>query len=477
MIPPEKSRPPLGDSRDWLAILRGWPVLLLVSAAAAGVAWIYVSVIPPVYESEVRVVLQNLGLGIDKLNTSKGYMYEKQFLATQAEVIKSPNMIARSLKSLPLPPPPATPPEPGKESDPVAAIAESLRVTPLAGTDIVRIVYQNSNPAEATARLQSIVESYREYLRQSEQTSASQAGELLKQRTVELTDSIRQLEQELARARAANDSAAAGDTANDSPLLKELVNRWVNTQTELAAANFDLRDLETGRSDSRRETPAQQSLVELDRQRIAARSQALEAARIFGPSHPERKALDERLASLESDYKTLESRAAVEVRTDKGRLAEQESSLQKLMRTENDRLREANGGRLETERLTAEITRVKLLHSATATTLESVLLADKTLAEGRGSVVVDVLDKFQIPEEPIWPKKIPLTVAAALLGALAAACGLVLIDRWVHPDGPTDRPLAGEIVEPQDEFLNDEEYLRQKEEFLRQEVPKDFVSC
>lgn len=411
--------PGLAELVEWREIARRWPFIAAAAAAAALMAALYLAFAAPVYEAETRVVIQNIGLDLASRHT--GTLYDKEFLSTQAEVISSPATISRSLENLP----PLL--ESSQGNDPVTAISEKLRVSPLANTDIVRVTFQHSDPEHAVERLKSIIESYRAHLQATEQDSTSSSVELLTRRSSELETQITEMQVRLRTAQ--NASIALGTEDNSragSPLLQQLLTRWAVVQSQLASIESSIVAdgplLATSIDEFSPE--GAHELQQLQDELTLARVQVEELSRIYGPVHPERIAAEQRLASLTSQLQTREAELRSSLTAHESRVKHERDLLNELLAREQSRLEDVADARLEEQQLLADLSRMQELHTSTVQTLEALRLADRTIAEGRGSIRVEVLDAFVVPTEPIWPLPGPLLAMATILGALL---GLVVM--------------------------------------------------
>src|SRR5262249_10769006 len=115
-------------------------------------------------------------------------------------------------------------------------LAEHMQVNLLAGTDIVRTTFEHRDPQYAAQRLKSVIDSYKEHARSVEQSSTSQSVELLTKREQELHGQLQSLQQRSVKLRSEGLGVPAGATTDESPLLKELTNRWIVVESQLAAA-------------------------------------------------------------------------------------------------------------------------------------------------------------------------------------------------------------------------------------------------
>lgn len=405
-----------------LALLRRWWRLLGGCAVCGGLlAGLYLLAAAPAYRAEVRVVIQNLGLTADVLGNKP--TYDKEFLSTQAEVIRSPAVLQRSLETLP-PHPQDKPKDP---PNPVADLAEALQISLLAGTDIVRITFEHSDPDYAARRLKSIIDSYKDYARTVEQSSTSQSVALLTRREQELQEQLQSMQQRSLNLRSEAAAVPTGPLADDSPMLRELTNRWVAVEAELASADAKLSG-PAGSTAHLLDFPAARELADLENQAVAARVDAARAEQIYGPSHPERIAARRRADDLEREVEVRRGQIASGLRAVRDALGREREQLQALIARETDRLQGANSARLQQEQLQREIGQLTEIHASTAKALEAIRLADRTLATGRTSISIDVLDEFTPPREAVWPKPVPLVSAAVVLGLLLGMAVAIVIE-------------------------------------------------
>lgn len=429
------------------ALLKCWWPQIIGCAVAGGVlAGVYLLAASPAYRAEVRVVIQNLGLNADASGNKP--TYDKEFLSTQAEVIRSPATLQRSLETLPMHPldKPKDPP------DPIADLAEALQVNLLAGTDIVRITFEHFDPDYAAKRLQSVIESYKQHARSVEQSSTSQSVELLTQRERELQEQLQSLQQRSLSLRTETAAVAAGSAMDDSPMLRELTNRWVTVEAELAAANAKL-DGPSGAAALWVDFPAARELADLENQAVAARVDAAKHEQIYGSSHPERIAARNRADDLSREVESRRDQISSGLRAVRDSLGRQRDQLQALIARETERLQSANSARLQQEQLQREMAQLTEIHASTAKALEAIRLADRSLATGRTSMLIDVLDEFTPPREAIWPKPAPLLAAAVLLGLLLGVAMAVVVEARSRT---ADAAIAAEQRDADCEFIPSE---------------------
>lgn len=424
MADKSSSNSSLSEFLDWKLFRQYWYLVALSTLFAVSLAVVYLAVTKPIYEAQVRIVVQNLGLGLESSNLSK--TYDKEFLATQSEVIRSPATLTRSLEELPEI---ADPAKPKSQSELVGAIAEALRVNPLAKTDIIKLTYQHSNPHQATARLESIIKCYQEHLRELEKSSSSRSVVLLEQRKSELEKDIAQLQQNLKLISTNTNSESSDVDTQSNSMMEVLTRRLIEIQSEIASYKVQLDLLQESRNSGRPQVHPSDSVVlkEVERNLNAGRTDLAEASQIYGPSHPQRLSIEERVRVLEYAHANEFVALQVKLQASLKRFEMEERSLRQLISDENIRLKTAHEIQGDEEQLQAKLTQVSELHASIAETLQSMKLANQSLANGDGSIVVSLLDEFVVPRESIWPKPVPIYVISIVMGFMAGvACLLCL---------------------------------------------------
>lgn len=398
---------------------------------------LYVLLAEPVYEAQVRVLIQQRGLPFDG---QKAKIYDREFLSTQAEVMRSPLTIARAFESLPA----SVVPESDAE-DPVAAAVKALRVSPLANTDIVKVTYQDSDPQRAVELLHAIVESYHSQLRETEQDSAGQSLSLLTQREESLRRELQSLEEEYAALRA--DSPVVGERGESlslaSAAVRDLAARLAETrsrkwrlETALTSVDTSSPPIQADRilpAITMGDPVAARTLDQLRQSLWQARSQLEEARRIYGPQHSGLQVEEQRVAALQAQLSEQAAGALASLRQQMELIEVEQHGLRTLYEEEHQNLKALDDYLVQEHRLLASIEPTRQLHEATLSLLQNLQLTDQALARGTASIYVRVLDASVAPEKPIWPPAVPLLAVSGLMGLLLGIIGVVLTERLPIP--------------------------------------------
>ncbi len=129
---------------------KGLLFVSLVLTLAIGAA--YLEFATPIYEVRARLLVQKQGVHLDPARPWD--FSDPDFLATQAQILRSPVIVREALASADYPPPQ----EP--QTDPVVAIIESLTVDPVRGTNVLSLSFRTPHPQPGTTLVEQLIEKY-----------------------------------------------------------------------------------------------------------------------------------------------------------------------------------------------------------------------------------------------------------------------------------------------------------------------------
>lgn len=418
--------------------------IALVGVLSGVLGFVYTQVTEPVYEAEVRVLIEKRGLNLDGDSNAKE---DREFLNTQAEVIRSPLILTQSLEEVSA--------YADGSSEELGKLVKNLRVTPLAKTDIVRVTYQHQDAAHAVERLRSVVESYRRHVRESEHSVSTETLTLLTQREQQLNSQVKALQAKLKRLRlnapwvGDSNEALYGERQGLRRLeeqlalvvtqltgLDGLVDSNDNSSTELVAhaAAADNPTLE-------------RELAGLRTELAQAQGQLADAREHYRDGHPMLRAARQRAEATQEQLDALQASAAEQLIAKLKIAQAQRAELEARIDSERERLQSYNNQLLEEQALVEELARLEQLRSINVATLESLQLSEQAIAEGRASVFVQVIDDYAVADEPLWPMTLPITGASVMVGLLLA-CSAVVIRNYrlfLTPQSAASIPPASTV--------------------------------
>jgi uncharacterized protein involved in exopolysaccharide biosynthesis len=441
-------------------VWRGKWHVIGVTLLAGFLGGVFLAVVQPTYEIQARLLVEQRGMPLEQVSADpRG---NKEFVATQAEVVRSPAVVGRAVESHALQAPDAP------ETDPVTAILEELHVAPVLGTNVLSVQYVSIDPEHAQKTVQGIIESYRAYLHEHEEDSQIEAIELLTKSEKELRMDLAQRERDYIKLR--EQSPLLGGQGRDavdvqisqvtqlgqtlhsvtsrrlelSNLLDAMreANRVADTRVADRAQYVAMRTASSEGRSTLNVQPAsfttegliprftQQTqapdLVAIQQELSRARTQLQQLSSEYGSRHPsvrsaeaQAKAWNDRLAEfLRSAPATLEQELAA--------LARQERQLQELYDAELKKAKSVDSYLIREQQALDGITRVQAMHSSLLQQLQHWQLTEQAIADGRSRITFRVLEEPVAAEEPAWPKpKLVLAVSLAL--GLCAGLALVFV--------------------------------------------------
>ncbi len=196
-LPP---RPIVSASVIW----RGKWFIFACMVASLGTAAAYLHHAKPVFEAEARLLVRQKGLQFDR---ESSFLKDRQFLATEAEILRSEAVLERALQL-------ASPKLPdGYSGDPMTLVLDSLTVTPSPVADVLTVSYRSHSEQDTVAVLRAALDSYQEALHQSEGDDYVSTAKVLAQREQSLRDELKQLQNQYALLRAGSPLVGQGREA------------------------------------------------------------------------------------------------------------------------------------------------------------------------------------------------------------------------------------------------------------------------
>ena len=467
--PTERSMELLDISILWRR--KGTITLSVLTCVALGL--VYLQQATPVFEGEARVLVQQQ----DPLNSSRRVRSDEEFLATQAEIIRSPVIIAKALETVKIDLPQ------GSKLDPVVFVLNALRVTPIQKTNVLKVSFRGPDREQADRLVTTIISRYSDYLKSTEAVRTSDSLKLMRQSEENLRSQLAALQQKheqlrqespqigqghdamtipMARLRGIGDqlaqtsgrrmdlenrlrvsaslsklpetpatlrkadSAALGGTvlaeasASDAAPLKAAYAFTPSESSSAPAAVISLHD---------QTTVATADPARIQEQLWKAKSQALDLAQVYGPRHPEVRALDQQIAAWEkrlADSQT-NTTAAIAVELEALKFAEQD--LSDRYQKEMNATRALDTFIFREQQIIDKIHRVEAAHKTTLEAATQMGMAAQALDGGEGSILVRVLESPELVENMVWPIPIQFIGLCAVIGFLGSSILLVLFQR------------------------------------------------
>ncbi|WP_164100515.1 GumC family protein [Candidatus Laterigemmans baculatus] len=462
---------------------KGWIAASLAVSLSLGAAYFVRA--ERLYQVSARLLVETQGLPMAAAPEQR----EKEFLATQAEIIGSSAVVAPAAEAVRWPTPLAP------DASPTRALLAALDVHPVMGTHVISVAYRSHDIPHALAAVEGVIGSYRRYLQQSEQDSSLETLRLLAASEKELRGELQNLESSYRELRKASPVTGNGKNGADVQLmlvqqlgqkLTDMRNHRVELENQLEATQS--WELARRESLARRETPAELAphalapdalaphalaphalasyalpvppprstaserlitatmltqMTQIDSTELHALQAQLSEAELreqelaerFGHKHAELRAVREQVRALNAAlHDSLEAAPEI-LQRQLTAVQASEQRLSELYAVEQSKAKEIDAYLLQEQQARDQIARVHLLHDSLLTQLRQTELASQAVSEGRSGVKVTVLEAPTAPSSPLWPSPLILGLVCTAVG-LALAGGLILFAEYRRPTFP-----------------------------------------
>lgn len=470
----------------------------LALSLAAGVT--YLQRATPLYSVGARVLLQCAPGSLDVDTPAR---VDPRFVATQAEIIRSPAVVERAMRAAATAGPPgAATTDAADFSVAVEQAVHALNVVPVGSTSVLQISLRGASAPELVHLVGAIIDSYVSFTNEMQHGDYSETLRLLTEREATLRDELGQLESRFEEMRAGNELFGEGKEAFavHRTLLEGISQRLSETRIHRIDAENQLRGLAQARPwptavdtvalthpprqeagavreparvrttstvssahiATSAERDAQLAAVPLAtrpapdgngpqpaapaqlpgavaaidevtiQQRIwDAESRALDLGKVYGPQHPEMRAVQQQITLWKQILEDVRQEAPRAMAGSLEVLTSTERYLDKQYAQAFADLKSLDLALLQEQRAMENIRRVQAIHHATLEQIEGLKLTSQALADGRPLVTVRKLDGPEPVTELVWPRTSQVLALTSLVGLLCGFVVLVAVDHRV----------------------------------------------
>ncbi len=439
-----------------------WYIAICVVAAVA-CGTVYLRYTAPIYDVTARVLVKQERLSVTE---DRPLRHDARFLATQAEIIRSPLIVRRSLRS------PESPFPDEMRDEAIDEILAYLQVTPLEGTSVIKIGFRDATPDNAVWLVESLIESYEQYTKESQPGTFSETLRLVMRREDKMRTRLEEAEQAYQTLRNQSPWVGQGKEAIALHLsmvrqlgdkLSDARNHRVDLENQLAAKNWlpqphlaweaismvaytapqstddsngqveeNVDPASRNRSEQlvpkKRENPqfgerllgdASPGAGDLDglrNQLWDAKTRAKELEQIYGAKHPELCAVREQITMWEELIRESEKAESDAIVLEYAAAKGTEGHLSELYDGELEKVKNLDVYLVEEEQARENIQRFQDLHKAALAKLSEWEITNQSIEEGQVIVTVRVLDGEQLMPLKIWPRVSLLFCVCIMIG-------------------------------------------------------------
>lgn len=395
------------------AVRRRRKMLAAGWAAGVGLALLVVLFSSPLYPVAAQVVLERHEVSSASIDNSTGSA-GSTFVATQAEIMKSPSVLGAALASLP------RAPHLDEDDDALADAAEAVEASPVSGTQVVALGYLGPDADYGVRLLDAIVEAYRRVLQDGEQATQERSLQAKQAELEVLASEARDVE---ARIEALRDRHQVLGSAEDAASAQAQVLREHAAQlSEARRQRITLENrLATGGEQLAILDPAVRPLQE---QLWQAEAELARVKLTLKSKHPAVEAARQRVNALRGQLQASSLATPEALKRDIEAARGLEEQLEATYLRERDRMAQIERFRREEELLTTELARIRSMSDERRRALLDQRLVTRLAESGEVGVTARVIQAPRPPEGPAWPRpKLLLALGSVLglAGGLAAA--------------------------------------------------------
>lgn len=462
------------DLREQLRLLqkRIWWIVGSVAVTLA-LASTYLFLTPPIYAATASIIIEFqsprvLGEESQVVDfAGSDYWSNKEFLETQYKVLSSREVLQRVVEKKGLERDaeflglakvrdPERLAERLERADAVAILQKRMRVEPVKNSQLTRIVVEDVDPERAADLANTVVEAYVESNLDRRQEGTRAASQWLADQMLDLKVKLEESELALYTFRRENDILSTSIEDRQS-IVSERLHTLSNSLTSMMAKRIEL-EASLSEVERLRKTHAEDEFWALKLRRVAERPMIAELRKKYAAlenewagvaeryleKHPERIALEERMATLRRQLHQEIENTLDSLRSEHREVLAAEKQLEEMIAGLKQEAFELNKKEIDQRRLAREQENNERLYN-----LVLARLKDADLAVMLRSNNVRLLDAAVPPPAPVKPR-VPLVLALSLMLGLFGGVGLVylveLLDNTIKDEEETERVLQVPVL-------------------------------
>ncbi len=402
-----------------LLVKHQWLILTITLVLTALVAF-YSFKMQPVYQSMCRVDVESETPLLESLNDLfKGTPDDDSSLATQVSILQGDELAWDTIQKLGLyrsdkPTGQVLGTPMAMEIPAVRAFQGSLHVEQVKDTRMILVKYESTDPQQAAAVVNALVDNYVEYNFRTKYDASRQATGWMEQRLDELKVKVEKSEQAMVDYERQNDIVSVGD--------KQTV-----AEARLAQLNSSLSQAQSERVSKESvykmvsENEAQVGFIQsntllngLEAKEVDLKEQYSEAVSHYGPTYPKALAIQDQMKDLDALILRERKRAVENIGSEYQAAVQREKALAEAVATQNAEVEKVNQLLIEYNLLKREFESNQTLYDNLLTHLK-----DANVSAGLRATNIHVIDRGVPSSTPIRPDKMRNVVFA-----LAAGLGL-----------------------------------------------------
>ncbi len=334
----------------------------------------------------------------------------------------------------------------------LSTFIDHLTVMSPAKTRVLQVEFTSQDPDLAARAANIVAEIYIDMKSEAKREDAHQAAQALKPLIVSLEAKVAEADARVEAFRAKTGLyESAANTTVPTQQLGEIASKLADAraaQSQAQAKARALRDLlKQGQLADVGDFPGNDLVRRISDRRVTVRAQLATESRTLLPAHPRIKELQAELSDLDAQLRTAVEQAARGLDNDARVAAAQVANLEALLEQQKDAVGSSNNDAAQLRELERDAKILKDQLASLASKYQAALardVADSAPPDAR------IISRALAPSQPVFPKKLPITIFAALAG-LFFSVALVIV-RELTGAGSRGQRRAAPPPEDEPEF-------------------------
>jgi capsular exopolysaccharide synthesis family protein len=421
-----------GEIGRYVQILaKRWKIVVGVAVLAfAGAAtWMFFA--PRVYTSSVNIQIDPEQTILPYKEMYAAVTPDPRYLGTQAQVLKSEALAQRTVSRLKL----ASDPE--KLNRTARWFTGNIVVTPIEGTQVVKVAYKSDDPAFAAKAVNALADEYIRYGFESKREGTSQARDFLNEELNKQRAKLEQSQQRLVDYARAHNIVESGDNNVVRRKVAELNSEITTVEGEVLANQYEaLQDTPIESFPEKLKTAV---MRDLDTRRSDLEQKLATATAKFGPKWPEVLTLNQQLDEVRAQLGNEKKRAIRQAKVEYDLAVAHRERLQAALATQNRLADQLTQDSIQYDILKREVDTDRQLHEGLLQRLKE---TDVSTGVRPGNVhIIDVGHVPTLPTSPNIPMGLALGLTLGLIAGAICAVGVEFLDRTIKTPEDVEREL------------------------------------
>jgi len=419
-------------SRHALLLLKRKGLILCVAAVvfAAAAAWTFTT--KRFYTSTANLQIEPEQSVLPYKEMNAALTSDPRYLNTQAQVLKSEALARRIVVRLGL----------ARDSDeafrPARGFAAYISVTPVDGTQILRVSYRSPDPVFAAKAVNTLADEYVNYGFETKREATTNARDFLDKELTKQQKKLEQSEQQLVTYGRMHNILLPTEGNNViMQKLTDLNQEMTKVETEVLANQYEaLKDTTLGSFPERLKTSV---MRELDSRRSTLEQKLANLTQQFGPRWPEVLTLNQELSEVRQQLASEKQKALDQAKVEYTLAVAHRSRLADALATQNHLADQLTQDSIEFNILKRGVETDRQLYDGLLQRLK-----ETEVSAGMKAANVHVIDRGHVPALPSSPNvpfNLMLGLTFGLMSGVLVASTIEFLDRTIKTPEDVEREL------------------------------------